>query len=270
MSRGVDSIYLLALGQADGVAEAAPAQLDSIWDFVVKGGPVMIPIALCSLIALAVVIERLVSLRRRRVIPPEFLPGLEEVLGRDGVDAGRRSEAVQYCTENASPIAHVFAAGIKRLGQPIETLERHVQEAGQREVLKLRRYLRSLSVIASVAPLLGLLGTIMGMIEAFRTVASSGEALGRTELLAEGIYEAMITTASGLMVAIPVLMIFHWLSARIDAIVSEMDRMTVDFVESYALGMAQAAAESPRRSPLPATASEPESESAGAAALAPA
>jgi biopolymer transport protein ExbB len=98
-----------------------------------------------------------------------------------------------------------------------------------------------LAVIASIAPLLGLLGTIFGMIDAFQTVAVSGEALGRTESLAKGIYQAMITTAAGLMVAIPVLIGYHWLAGKIDRLVGEMDRMTVEFVEQHALARAQQA-----------------------------
>ncbi|MCH7701836.1 MAG: MotA/TolQ/ExbB proton channel family protein [Planctomycetes bacterium] len=262
---------LLILGQTTADAAVEAAKLDSVWDFVVKGGPVMVPIILCSFVALAVFIERLLSLRRRKVIPPEFVPGLKGVLRDDPYDTGRRRKAIEYCTSNGSPIAAVCAAGIKRLSQPIELLERHIQDAGEREVLKLRKYLRILSVIASVTPLLGLLGTIMGMIAAFRTVANSSESLGRTEVLAEGIYEAMITTASGLMVAIPALMLFHWISSKIDALVSEMDRISVEFVEEYALGLT--VVEPPEPAPSKSKpVDQPESppESAGAAALAPA
>lgn len=227
---------LMLLGQAAvdaaGNADVADAvKVQSIWDFVVKGGPMMIPLGLCSLVALTVIIERLVSLRRGNVTPPGFLPGLKKVLG-DGVDD--RDEMLEYCQGDGSPIANVFAAGIKRLGEPVERLEKHIQEAGQREVLKLRKYLRTLAVIASIAPLMGILGTVFGMITAFQTVAASSEALGKAELLAKGIYEAMITTAAGLMIAIPVLIAYHWISAKIDRLVGEMDKMTVEFIEAYA------------------------------------
>jgi biopolymer transport protein ExbB len=227
---------LLAVNQAGageaGVAEpAAPAQVQSLWEFVVSGGPMMIPIGLCSLVALTVIIERVVSLRRRNIIPSSFLPGLTKRLTSGAAD---REEALEYCQEDGSPVANVFAAGIKKLGHSVELVEKHIQEAGQREVLKMRRYLRSLSVIASIAPLMGLLGTIFGMITAFQTVAVSSEALGKAELLATGIYEAMVTTAAGLMVAIPVLIAYHWLIAKIDGLVAEIDQVTVDFVEQYA------------------------------------
>lgn len=220
---------MVSLGQ---VAADAPdsVSLPSIWDFMLKGGPVMIPIGVCSLVAVTVFIERLISLRRRNVIPPGFLPGLKKVLGSGD---GDRAEALEYCEADGSPIAKIFAAGIKRLGSPVEQMEKRIQEAGEREVYNLRRYLRVLAVIASIAPLMGLLGTIFGMIEAFQTVATSGEALGKAELLAKGIYQAMITTAAGLTLAIPVLIAHHWLSAKIEGLVSEMDRVTLAFVEEY-------------------------------------
>ncbi|MGD8454071.1 MAG: MotA/TolQ/ExbB proton channel family protein [Phycisphaerae bacterium] len=217
------------LGQADGAAGSA-VQVQSVWDFIIKGGPMMIPIGLASLLALAVVIERALSLRRVRIIPAGFLPGLESRLGERPGDA---AEALRYCRDDGSPVANIFIAAIRRLGEPIERIEKHVAEAGRREVLKLRRFLRTLAVIASIAPLMGLLGTIFGMIRAFQTVASSGEALGRTELLARGIYEAMITTAAGLIVAIPVLIAHHWLAARIQRLVLDIDQMTVDFIEEH-------------------------------------
>jgi biopolymer transport protein ExbB len=191
----------------------------------------MIPIGLCSLVALTVIIERLVSLRRRRVIPPGFLPEVKKALDEGG---NGRTEALESCRRNGSPIANIFAAGIKRLDDSLEQLETRIQEAGQRETLKLRKYSRVLVVIASIAPLMGLLGTIFGMINAFQTVAISSEALGKAELLAKGIYEAMITTAAGLMVTIPVLIAYHWISAKVDRLVTEMDQITVVFIEDYA------------------------------------
>ncbi len=192
----------------------------------------MYPIGLCSLIVLAVVVERFVSLRRYHLIPNGFLPGL-----RDNMVSteGPQTAALDYCKQSDTPVGHIFTVAIKRLGQPIELLEKHVQEAGEREVIKLRKYLRLLSVIVAIAPLLGLLGTIFGMINAFQTVATSAEALGKTELLAKGIYEAMITTAGGLLVAIPTLVGYHAISAKIDRIVCEIDRLTLDFIEEYVL-----------------------------------
>jgi len=220
-------------GAAEAAGAASSVKIESVWDFVAKGGVMMIPIGICSLIGMTVVIERLLSLRRSRIIPPTFLPGLRRELdAKPGDPAG----AITYCAENPSPVANVFAAGLRRLGGPLEIVERHITESGMREVRKLRKHLRMLSVIAAVTPLMGLLGTIFGMIRAFQTVATSPDAMGKTELLAEGIYEAMITTAAGLVVAIPALICYHWLSAKIQNLVMDIDDTTVDFVESLAAG----------------------------------
>lgn len=230
--------WLILAETGTGAAVAAPlllaqssAAVTSIWDFVVKGGPVMIPLGICSLVAVAIIVERLISLRRTRIIPPDFVAGVRGVLR-----AGRNVDAaLEYCRTHPSPIANVFSAGIRRLGESIELLERHIQEAGEREILRLRKHLRLLSLITSISTLLGLLGTIFGMITAFQTVATSGEALGRTELLARGIYEALITTAAGLIVAIPAMIAYHGIAAKIERLVMEIDERTVEFVEEFVL-----------------------------------
>ncbi len=218
------------LAQANDAA-ASEVAINTIWDFVVKGGPMMIPIFICSLFALGVFVERVSSLGKATIIPPDFLDGLHEIMRSPTRD---RTAALAYCHDSKSPLGPILAAGIKRLNATPELMEKHVQDAGERSLLTLRKNVRVLTVIASICPLLGLLGTIFGMIDAFQTVAISGEALGKTELLAEGIYEAMITTAAGLLVAIPVLIGYHYLTARIDGLVSEMDRLTVDFLDEHA------------------------------------
>jgi len=215
---------------AENAADAAPQaalQVQSVWDFVIKGGPVMIPIIACSLIALAVFAERWIALRKRGVIPPGVADGVVEKLREGGKPA-----ALETLRKRNSPASRVLQAAMKRIGESTEAMERHVQEAGEREAFHLRKRLRVLAVIGGIAPLLGLLGTIFGMINAFQTVAISPDALGKTELLAEGIYQAMITTAAGLIVAIPVVIMHHYLASRIDWLVMEIDRVTVDFVES--------------------------------------
>lgn len=223
---GIERLAMLA--QSPGGESVA---IQSVWDFVVKGGPMMIPIILCSLFALGVFVERVVSLRKSTVIPDDFFDSLNRIM-RDRKQTN--AEALAYCNKAETPLGEILAAGIKRLTDAPAMLEKHVQDAGERVVTVLRRNLRVLTVVASICPLLGLLGTIFGMIDAFQTVASSGEALGKTELLAAGIYEAMITTAAGLLVAIPVIIAYHYLTARIDALVTEMDRLTVAFVEEHA------------------------------------
>ncbi|MEL6497811.1 MAG: MotA/TolQ/ExbB proton channel family protein [Planctomycetota bacterium] len=206
---------------------------DSVFGLAVKGGVMMIPIAICSLVVVTVVLERLSLLRVRRVVPPLFERELQSALDTRGTAAG-----LALCDTDASPIARTLAAGLRSLDLGHDVVERQVAAAGDTEVHALRKWLRCLSVVAAVAPLLGLTGTIFGMIRAFQTVANSGESLGRAELLAGGIYEAMISTAAGLLVAIPTIVLYHYLSARIDRIARELDRVAVRFVQRYSLGVA--------------------------------
>ncbi|MGE3108077.1 MAG: MotA/TolQ/ExbB proton channel family protein [Phycisphaerales bacterium] len=218
----------------DLIAQAAPsgAGIASVWDFAVKGGILMIPIAICSLIAIALGAERLISLRRERVIPSRFLSDIRAALSAAPPDLAR---ARALCESRPSPMARICEAALARWSRPVEEVEKHVAEMGQREAMGLRKYVRGLSVIASVSPLLGLLGTIFGMIRAFQTVATSGEALGKTEMLAGGIYEAMITTAAGLIVAIPTLILYHFIGSRVERLVLEMDAACISLVEERTL-----------------------------------
>lgn len=218
-----------ALAQV-GAEPGATTPSTSLWELALKGGPMMVPIALCSLVALAVVFERLATLRKGSIIPPKFMAGLKKILVEH---PGDRERALEYCRTSNSPIGRICEAGLSRPGRTIETIEKRITEAGEHEVLRLRKYLRSLSVIAAVSPLLGLTGTIFGMIRAFQTVAFSGEALGKTEQLAGGIYEAMVTTAAGLIVAIPALIFYNLISAKIDRLVAEMDRASIEFAEEF-------------------------------------
>lgn len=231
---GMSAFPSLLLAQSAGTtgdAGASPSTgglASTVWDLAIRGGPVMIPIAICSLVALALVVERLLSLRRVKVMPPEFIAGIRPALSRG------RLAALEFCRSHDSPAARVLEAGIRRWDAPSEQVEKRITEAGLRETTLLRKNLRGLVVITAVSPLLGLLGTIFGMITAFRTVAASADALGKTELLASGIYEAMVTTAAGLIVAIPTLLVYHALAAKVDRLVLDMDAACIDLVEAHA------------------------------------
>jgi biopolymer transport protein ExbB len=213
---------------ATGASPSPDGLASTVWDLAIKGGPVMIPIAICSLVALALVVERLLSLRRVKVMPPEFVAGIRPALSRG------QAAALEFCRSHDSPSARVLEAGIRRWDSSAEQVEKRITEAGLRETTLLRKNFRGLVVISAVSPLLGLLGTIFGMITAFRTVAASADALGKTELLASGIYEAMVTTAAGLIVAIPTLLIYHALAAKVDRLVFDMDAACIDLVEAHA------------------------------------
>lgn len=227
-----DTLALIALAQSatpqsTTTPPASASLVSTVWDLTLKGGIVMIPIALCSLVAVTLIVERLLSLRPSRVMPPAFLAGVRPALARG------HASAAEFCRANPSPLSRILEAGLRRWDRPIEQVEKHIGEAGLRETTLLRKNFRGLVVITAVAPLLGLLGTIFGMITAFRTVAASADSLGRTELLASGIYEAMVTTAAGLIVAIPTLLAYHALAAKVDRLVFDMDAACIDLVEAH-------------------------------------
>jgi len=200
--------------------------VQSVWDFVEKGGILMIPLAVCSLIAIAVGAERLIVLRRPRIIPAGIADRCDEA-----IRAGRSAD--EFREAERSPAGRLLAAGMEKLGHGTEVVERHIAAEGEHEVHVMRKRLRSLVVITALAPLLGLTGTIFGMIRAFQTVALSSEALGKAELLARGIYEAMITTAAGLLVAMPTIVLYHYLAGRVEQTAHELDRLAVAFVNRH-------------------------------------
>lgn len=219
------AVFGTILAQAEG---ASPEALGSVFELATRGGIMMIPIAICSLVVVAVVVERSAVLRRAKVVPP----GFREDLDKAGSDA---AAALKACEASDSPASRVVRAGLDKLGHVREVVEKHIAAAGENEVYAMRRWLRALTVIAAIAPLLGLTGTIFGMIEAFATVAGSGESLGRAEMLADGIYKAMITTAAGLIVAIPTVVCYHWLAGRVERLTRELDAIAVGFIERFVL-----------------------------------
>lgn len=207
--------------------EEAGASQETLFSLIKKGGPVMIPLGIGSVMALALGIERFISLRRDRVIPPEFKAGLDAAWKSD--ETGK--EALAYCERAGGPVGKIFKAGLQRLGKGEDAVEKAIEDAGYREADKMKRSLRMLTIVASVSPLLGLLGTVYGMIEAFQMASSVG--MGKSDVLAKGIYEALVTTATGLTIAIPVLLIYQYLSGRVDAIVDDLDEMGMDFMLSH-------------------------------------
>lgn len=215
----------LAQGQAP--APEDPGNL-TFFQLIRKGGPVMYPLGLCSLIALALGIERAISLRRSRIIPPGFMAGLEAAYGADPT---HHSKAIVFCERSKTAVGRIFRAGLKSLPRGDAAVEKAVEDTGSREADRMKRSLRGLSIIASVTPLLGLLGTVYGLIGAFQDTASKHH--DKTANLAEGIYEALVTTAAGLTIAIPVLMIYQWLNSRADALIDDIDVLATEFTERH-------------------------------------
>ena len=198
---------------------------------VVRGaGPMMFAIALCSFVLVVFVFERAISLRRGRVIPRPFVKRFLEQL-RDG--ELKVDEAVSLCEENRSPVAEVFAAGVKKWDRPSVEVEQAIIDSGERVSNVLRRYLRLFNGIATISPLLGLLGTVLGMISAFNSIAQA-DAMGRPEVLANGISQALLTTAGGLSVAIPAFIAYLYFAGRVDRLIMDIDDLGQELVGEIA------------------------------------
>src|SRR3954469_18226723 len=204
----------------------APVPTRSLFDMLFAGGPLIIPILLASFVMMLIVFERFISLRRRRVVPRLFI---ERFLLQVREGALDRTDALERCEDESSHIARVFAAGVRKWGKPAVEVEQAVLDEGERVANVLRKYLRVLNGVSTVSPLLGLLGTVWGMIQAFNVIASS-PAMGRAEMLAGGISVALITTASGLLVAIPALVFYLFFVGRVDGLVMDIDRYGQDLV----------------------------------------
>ncbi len=202
-------------------------------------GIFMYPLGLCSVIVVWFSIERMVVLRRGRVIPRPFVKRFFEHVEQGKVDA---KGAIKLCDENASPIAMIFIHGLKKWGKPSVEVEQAIIDGGERQMSQLRAHLRVLNGAATVAPLLGLLGTVVGMIDSFNSIATS-DSMGKSAEMAGGIGLALLTTAVGLLIAIPALIMYMYFSGRVDALVMEMDGYGQDLVDQIS---AEAIAEQAR------------------------
>lgn len=186
-------------------------------------------LALFSIMATAVALERLVHLRRGRVVPAEFVSRLRDMLAR-GEDSAEHLRWL--CQNSAAPIATILKSGLARAGRPLLEVEKAMEDAAAREMAEIRSRSRVLSVLGTVAPLVGLHGTVVGMIFAFRVSSTAG--LGKAELLAEGIYLALLTTAAGLTIAIPSLLLVAWFNHRADRYFREIDAALGETLPSFA------------------------------------
>lgn len=199
-----------------------------MYELLARGGVLMIPIAACSIIGLAIVIERAIRFRAIATTPDTALAPI-----LDDMEAGRAREAYKRAQDLPGPVPRVLAAGIRayiRYRQE-HIVEKSITRAGSRELALLENNLRGLNVIAGVAPLLGLLGTVIGMIRAFMQIQQHGGSVDAAHL-AGGIWEAMLTTAAGLTVAIPCLLFYNYFMGRLNRVEADMKNAAVDLVEA--------------------------------------
>ncbi|MBX2823878.1 MAG: MotA/TolQ/ExbB proton channel family protein [Gammaproteobacteria bacterium] len=195
-----------------------------MWDIISAGGLLMLPIVICSVIALAIVAERFWTLRTDKVLPANLV-----------ADVWRMASTKQLTDEKLralqteSPLGQVLAAGLMNHRSDREAMKSAIEEVGSHVAHELERYLTALGTIAAVTPLMGLLGTVIGMIRVFTNILDVG--VGNPSQLAGGISQALITTAGGLMVAIPALLFYRYFRARVDTLVIGMEKESIKLVD---------------------------------------
>jgi len=191
--------------------------MKNIWEFLVKGGICMIPLFLCSVAGLAIVIEKFISLQRRKIIVPEVVSVLENIKGKNDFPL-----ALSICEKHHGPFANIIRSTLENQNLPREEIKETLLDQGRQEVHQLEKGLGVLETIAGIGPLLGLLGTVLGILKVFKVIAVMG--VGQATSLAAGISEALITTIAGLFIGIPALVAYNYFSSRADALVLEIEK----------------------------------------------
>ena len=249
VSEAVDASDSVQTSATSAVRNSGVVTSKRLLEVIRGGGPLMIPIGICSIILLVFLFERLVSLRKSRIIPHAFATRFVEQIKEKELN---QDKAILLCDRNDSPLARVFKAGCMKWGRPSVEVEQAVLDEAERTSNGLRRFLRLINGIATVCPLLGLLGTVLGMIHAFDAIASvSGAAENQAGLIATGISQALLTTAAGLSVAIPAYIAYIFFSSRVDRHVMEIDahgQKLVNQISSEAIAVASHTTTSSKRS----------------------
>ena len=190
-------------------------------DYGMRGGIVMLPIALCSILALAIAVERLWNLRRRRVIRYDILAPIEELLREQKIP-----EAMTLCKRHDNTTTRLLLVAILNADHSKAEIKEMIEDQGRQEVAVLERYLTTLGTIASISPFLGLLGTVVGLLKVFDAIAQSG-GVTNPAVLSDGIHNALITTVAGLCVAIPSLVAYNYFARRAEALILEAERVSL-------------------------------------------
>lgn len=198
-----------------------------MWDMIQRGGPVMWPIVLCSVFAFAILLERAWHLHRAKIDTVEFMNKITATLKRNKI-----MEAIDMCNDTPGPIAQIMKAGILKHDRPRNEIREAIEDAGVHEVPRLEKNLSALATIAHISPLLGLLGTVTGMVKCFQVIQEKSTSLNPINPgdLAGGIWEALITTVAGLIVAIPTYVAYNYLVSRVDNFVLEMEKAATELM----------------------------------------
>jgi len=222
-----------AVQQAESLVEAMPALSEmgkaaetmNLWDMAVKGGWIMLVLALLSVIVFYILFERIYTLKRADKEDPEFMFKI-----KDFIKEGNVKSAINYCQKTDTPAARMIERGINRIDRPVNDVQAAIENAGNLEVAKLEKGLNVMATIAGGAPMIGFLGTVTGMVRAFFEMSNAGNNIDIT-LLSGGIYEAMITTVGGLVVGIIAMFAYNYLVTLVDGIVNKMEAKTMAFMD---------------------------------------
>ena len=205
------------------VVEAANEM--NLWDMAVKGGWIMIVLALLSVLCIYIFVERLMAIRKASKVDPVFMERI-----RDYVKTDELKSAINYCRVAGTPAANMIEKGIERIDRPAAEVQAALENAGNLEIAKLEKGLSVMATISSGAPMIGFLGTVLGMVKAFWEMANAGNNIDIT-LLSSGIYEAMITTVGGLIVGIIAMFAYNYLVSRVDDVANSLEAQTLAFMD---------------------------------------
>jgi biopolymer transport protein ExbB len=197
----------------------------SMFDLAMKGGPIMIPIAILSIAAVYLFVERFIAINRAGKEDKDFMNNI-----RDFIHDGKIDAAHALCKSDKSPVSRMIEKGIRRLGKPLNDIQTAVENVGKLEVYKLEENLAAIATIAGAAPMLGFLGTVSGMINAFYQMSTAGNNI-QVSMLAGGIYEAMVTTVAGLFVGIIAFIAYNLLVTRLNKVVNKLEARTIEFLD---------------------------------------
>lgn len=197
----------------------------SIWELALKGGPIMIPIALLSIVAIYIFIERYLVIMKASREDANFMNNI-----RDFMMSGRLDSAMSLCKNNSSPIARMIEKGLNRLGRPLSDIHTAIENVGSLEVAKLEKNLTVVATVAGAAPMLGFLGTVTGMVTAFYDMSMAGNNID-IQLLSSGIYQAMVTTVAGLIVGIIAYLCYNILIAKVQKVVFILEARATEFMD---------------------------------------
>ena len=197
----------------------------SLFEIVAKGGFMIIPIVICSILSIAILVERLLALRRMQINARTFIMKIRGMVFNNQI-----TEAIMLCKRTPGPVAKITKAALEKHERPRMEIKEAVESAGKVEIFNLEKNLGVLGTIAAIAPLLGFLGTVTGMIKAFMRIQSLGGNVD-ANVLAGGIWEALVTTAAGLSVGIPTIIFYNWLQGKVEQFVFEMEDSSVTIVD---------------------------------------